>query len=345
MALVKVLALDATGVIETEIDTGSGGSGGAAALDDLTDVIITSAVTDDVLKWNGTNWVNGTAAGGGGAPLTNPQFTAYVGIGTPANADYALNMIKDLTYQGTFGVGFDSSEAGIMLRTNVPAQTPGTGNPFTSGITNYKTIQLQTGANNSFNTGISNVLTSTAAGLRDTAKDYLTGIYNRVIAAGTDAVNTAIGALTGIQNNVVTTGANQVIDSMTGMISAATLTSGNSATTMVGLSTGAQCPTGATATTLTGINVSLVLSGTYTNAWSINSPTAGATMYHAGKISVGGSSRVPTELMDVAGYITANTPPVADNSKKLATTAFVVDALASGGLTVGKVRRLITLRG
>ena len=150
MALVKVLALDATGVIETEIDTGSGGggsggsiikhtidltngqtavtvpggytsagiavylngaylspaeytattspditlavgapsddsvldvvvfeasggSGGASALDDLTDVVITSVAINEVLKWDGTNWVNGTASGGGddGVTLAN----------------------------------------------------------------------------------------------------------------------------------------------------------------------------------------------------------------------------------------------------------------------------------
>jgi hypothetical protein len=36
------------------------------ALNDLTDVVITSPATDQVLKYDGTNWVNGTGGGGGG---------------------------------------------------------------------------------------------------------------------------------------------------------------------------------------------------------------------------------------------------------------------------------------
>lgn len=36
------------------------------ALDDLSDVTLTSVTTDQVLKWNGTAWVNGTVSGGGG---------------------------------------------------------------------------------------------------------------------------------------------------------------------------------------------------------------------------------------------------------------------------------------
>jgi hypothetical protein len=35
-------------------------------LDKLTDVVITSPATDEVLKYDGTNWVNGTGGGGGG---------------------------------------------------------------------------------------------------------------------------------------------------------------------------------------------------------------------------------------------------------------------------------------
>lgn len=36
-----------------------------AALNDLTDVVITSPSTDQVLKYDGTNWINGTGGGGG----------------------------------------------------------------------------------------------------------------------------------------------------------------------------------------------------------------------------------------------------------------------------------------
>lgn len=41
--------------------------GGASALDDLTDVVITSAAAGQVLKYNGTNWVNDTDSTGSGS--------------------------------------------------------------------------------------------------------------------------------------------------------------------------------------------------------------------------------------------------------------------------------------
>ncbi len=40
----------------------------ASSLDSLGDVVITSATPDQVLKYNGTNWVNGTASGGSSSP-------------------------------------------------------------------------------------------------------------------------------------------------------------------------------------------------------------------------------------------------------------------------------------
>lgn len=41
-----------------------GAAGAAGDLDDLTDVVITSPSTDEVLKYNGSNWVNGSSPGG-----------------------------------------------------------------------------------------------------------------------------------------------------------------------------------------------------------------------------------------------------------------------------------------
>lgn len=66
----------------------------AHGLDDLNDVIITTPVTDNVLKHNGTNWVNGTVTGGasgaggyatvdfgsGGASDTTINITGQAGI-------------------------------------------------------------------------------------------------------------------------------------------------------------------------------------------------------------------------------------------------------------------------
>lgn len=62
--------LDGTGA--WTVPAGSGGG----ALDDLTDVTITSPSTNDVLKYNGSAWVNGTVAGSTGALVLLEQHTA-----------------------------------------------------------------------------------------------------------------------------------------------------------------------------------------------------------------------------------------------------------------------------
>lgn len=55
----------------TQWCTTGGGGGGATDLDGLTDVVLTSPSSGQVLKYNGTNWVNGTdATGGGGGGAT-----------------------------------------------------------------------------------------------------------------------------------------------------------------------------------------------------------------------------------------------------------------------------------
>ena len=47
-------------------------------LDDVGDVIITSATSGDILKWNGSNWVNDSALLAAKAPLASPTFTGTV---------------------------------------------------------------------------------------------------------------------------------------------------------------------------------------------------------------------------------------------------------------------------
>jgi len=58
--------------ITTVIGGSAGAGGGASALDDLTDVTITSPSTNQVLKYNGSAWVNGT----GGASWTYSAVSA-----------------------------------------------------------------------------------------------------------------------------------------------------------------------------------------------------------------------------------------------------------------------------
>ena len=72
------------------------GDGGAVQLNELTDVVITGTPsTGQVLKYDGTNWVNGTdATGGGGSATTLDELTDVVITGTPTNGQV-------LKYNGT----------------------------------------------------------------------------------------------------------------------------------------------------------------------------------------------------------------------------------------------------
>jgi hypothetical protein len=54
-----------TGIIKAPQASGSG----ATTLDGLTDVVITTPTTNQVISFNGTNWVNNTVAGGGSLDL------------------------------------------------------------------------------------------------------------------------------------------------------------------------------------------------------------------------------------------------------------------------------------
>jgi hypothetical protein len=100
-----------------------GGGGGASALDDLTDVIITSPTNSQVLKYNGTNWVNAADAtgGGGGSGITytsDPTSPAFPNIG-------------DQWYDTGTDILYEYIEDGVSSYW-VDVQSP----IFSSGITN-----------------------------------------------------------------------------------------------------------------------------------------------------------------------------------------------------------------
>ena len=66
---------------------GTGGGGGASALDDLTDVDITTPSDGQTLVYDGTNskWINGAGSGGGSAKqtaVTQAQYNALIQAGT-----------------------------------------------------------------------------------------------------------------------------------------------------------------------------------------------------------------------------------------------------------------------
>jgi hypothetical protein len=68
-------------------------------LSDLHDVTISSIATGELLKWDGTKWINNTLAEAGVAPLASPTFTGTV-VGAPAEPDVIGNTAKNFGYVG-----------------------------------------------------------------------------------------------------------------------------------------------------------------------------------------------------------------------------------------------------
>jgi plastocyanin len=66
--------------ITNGVISATGGGGGASNLDQLTDVVISSPVNGQVLKYNGTNWVNGTDATGSGGGGTVDSVNGQTGV-------------------------------------------------------------------------------------------------------------------------------------------------------------------------------------------------------------------------------------------------------------------------
>lgn len=72
---------------------GGGGGSGATTLNELTDVVVNSPTTGQVLKYNGSAWVNGTdSTGGGGGSLTGDAYVVW----EPSDSVGGSNMASEL---------------------------------------------------------------------------------------------------------------------------------------------------------------------------------------------------------------------------------------------------------
>ena len=106
-----------------------GGSGGAEALTDLNDVSIVGLTSGQVLKFNGTVWVNAedaTGGGGGGGATTLDQLTDVV-LSSPSNnqilqyngSTWVNNSLPTLVTSITAGAGISvSASTGSITITN-----------------------------------------------------------------------------------------------------------------------------------------------------------------------------------------------------------------------------------
>jgi hypothetical protein len=100
---VKLAAGSNVTVTRTDASTitiaATGGGGGASNLDDLGDVVITgSPTTGQVLKFNGTNWVNGTDAISSGSNLTTRATAAGTSSSLTAGQTGPINITGYKSY-------------------------------------------------------------------------------------------------------------------------------------------------------------------------------------------------------------------------------------------------------
>lgn len=97
--------------------------GGASTLDGLSDVVITTPTLNQVLKYNGTQWVNDTDATGGGGASNSFETIAVAG---------QANVVADSSTDTlTLAAG-----AGIVINTNAGSDTIS----ITNGITNFTSL-------------------------------------------------------------------------------------------------------------------------------------------------------------------------------------------------------------
>ena len=109
----------------TDAITINAAGGGASTLNDLTDVVISAPTTNQVLKYDGTNWVNGTdATGGGGA--TSDSFTTIAVAGQS-------NVVADSSTDTLTLV----ASTGISITTNASTDTITIASTVSAGATAF----------------------------------------------------------------------------------------------------------------------------------------------------------------------------------------------------------------
>ena len=141
----------------------NGGGGGASNLDGLTDVVINTPLSGQVLKYNGTNWYNGQDdIGSGGTPPSNSFSTISVAGQSNIVADSPTNIL-------TFAAGNN-----ITITTNAATDT------ITINAANQGSPALP----NAFGTIR---ITGQADAIADVSEDVLTLVAGTGISLTTDA--------------------------------------------------------------------------------------------------------------------------------------------------------------
>lgn len=162
------ITIDANGVISS---SGGGGGGTATDVASLTDVTLTSLQSGEILKWNGTAWVNSSdLQGSGGGTLQNRNSVTYqtaaaIASGAAANVDVTVAAAYALMKVSTSHAAWitiytsDAARTADASRTMQQDPAPGSG-VLAEVITSAPSTQLITPGAFGFND--EQVVTSTA---------------------------------------------------------------------------------------------------------------------------------------------------------------------------------------
>jgi hypothetical protein len=133
---------------------GTGGSGGGAAiLNDLTDVTITSPANGQVLKYNGVNWYNGTDESGTGGGSSSNSFSTIEVAGQDALV--ADSSTDTLTLVAGPNITLTTNAGGDTITISASSSGGGGASGVSSGVANRLAYYASTGS----------VVSDTGAGL------------------------------------------------------------------------------------------------------------------------------------------------------------------------------------
>lgn len=276
---------------ETDLTAGS-------TLDSLSDVVITSATTGDLLRYNGTNWVNATLAAAGAQPL-DATLTAFAALTIAANSL-------------TLGTGADAFSQTTFAANTFPARA-------STGLLEAKSIT---------DAALSVLDDTTVGAMLDTLGGATrTGTGGVVCATSATLVTPTIGAATAttINGNAITSG--------TGTLTLSTFTLTVAGTASVsGTNTGDQTTISGNAATATALQTARNINGVaFDGTGNITVTAAGSTLSDTVPITKGGTGETTAAAARVALL-----PAMATNALKFlrvnaGETDYEVVTLAGGG--------------
>jgi len=209
----------------TSFGGGGGSGGGATILNDLTDVTLSTLSAGQVLKYDGTKWINDTdsvgSVGAGGTWATDTvgiNTTKNVGIGTTAKDGYKLYVEGDARVTGILTVGPASVTIdGINNEVTVGTGITLYGNTGIISATSLNVIGALSGDGSSL-TGLTGASAATYGNgtavpqITVDANGRITGITNVLISGGGGGGSSVI-----IQDSQSLVGAAGTIDFGTGL--------------------------------------------------------------------------------------------------------------------------------